>query len=128
MFRLRALIALVGALGLGSAALTGCSGGNDPARSDGRVQVVAAFYPLQYAAQRVGGPQVDVAGLTKPGGEPHDVELTPRQVGRVALADLVVYERGFQPAVDAAVDHEAPHTSLDVSPAARLEEHTGLDT
>jgi zinc transport system substrate-binding protein len=85
------------------------------------VRVVAAFYPLQYAVQQIGGPQVAVVGLTKPGGEPHDVELTPRQVGRVATADLVVYEHGFQPAVDAAVSREARDHSLDVSAAARLE-------
>jgi zinc transport system substrate-binding protein len=117
---------VVAALAVG--VLTGCGTGHgDPAQPE-RLQVVTAFYPLQYAAQQIGDGHVDVVGLTKPGGEPHDLELTPRQVGRVATADVVVYERGFQPAVDAAVDREARHTALDVSPSARLEAHSGVQT
>jgi len=115
------LSAIAGAAAL-VAALTGCgsaSGWTTPRGST--VRVVAAFYALQFAAQQVGGSHVEVSGLTKPGAEPHDVELTPRQVGRVATADLVVYERGFQPAVDTAVTAEAAHTALDVSRAARLD-------
>jgi len=41
--------------------------------------------------------------LTEPGAEPHDLELTPRQVASLTTATLVIYERGFQPAVDEAV-------------------------
>jgi len=118
---LHALVALaVGAVS--ACAATQASGASD------RLQVVAAFYPLQYAVEQIGGAHVDVTTLTKPGGEPHDVELTPRQVGRIATADLVVYEHDFQAAVDDAVAREAGHTALDVSRAARLEVHTGLDT
>jgi zinc transport system substrate-binding protein len=112
---------------LAVATLTGCGTGQADAGAPDRLQVVTAFYPLQYAARQIGAGHVQVTSLTKPGGEPHDLELTPRQVGRVATADLVVYERGFQPAVDAAVDHEARHTALDVSPAARLEVHSGVE-
>ena len=39
-----------------------------------------AFYPLQFAAERVGGDHVQVTTLTKPGAEPHDLELTPKAV------------------------------------------------
>ena len=122
---------LLAALAL--AALGGCGLPSSWAASHGRLRVVAAFYPLEYAVRQIGGSHVEVASLTKPGGEPHDVELTPRQVGRVATADLVVYEAGFQPAVDAAVDTEAHRTGFDVSPAAHLDlkavgaESTGPD-
>jgi zinc transport system substrate-binding protein len=114
------------ALALGTAIVAGLAGcgsasGWTTDEGRGRVRVVAAFYALQYAAQQVGGEHVDVAGLTRPGAEPHDLELTPRQVGRVATADLVVYERGFQPAVDVAVSDEARGTGFDVSPAADLD-------
>jgi zinc transport system substrate-binding protein len=85
------------------------------------VSVVAAFYPLQYAVEQVGGQHVTVQALTKPGAEPHDLELSPRQVAGIAQADVVVFESHFQPAVDAAVRQEAPKTALDVSPAARLD-------
>ena len=96
------------------------------AGSGGRLDVVASFYPLQYAAQRVGGDVVSVTNLTAPGAEPHDLELTPRDVAAVSDADLVVYLAGFQPAVDDAVKSEAgrrPSTSRPppawISPAFR---------
>ncbi|GGQ79949.1 metal ABC transporter substrate-binding protein [Couchioplanes azureus] len=71
--------------------------------SGGRLDVVTAFYPLKFLAERVGGDAVRVSQLTKPGAEPHDVELTVRQVAEISDAALVVYLRGFQPAVDQAV-------------------------
>lgn len=106
------------ALVLGTLALTGCAA---PTRSaDSRVHVVAAFYPLAYAAQQVGGDRVTVETLTKPGGEPHDLELLPRQILDIQDADLVVHLSHFQPAVDAAVAAHAAERSLDVAEAADL--------
>ena len=113
------------ALVVGTLALTGCAA---PTRSaDSRVHVVAAFYPLAYAAQQVGGDRVTVETLTKPGGEPHDLELLPRQILDIQDAALVVHLSHFQPAVDAAVAAHAAERSLDVAKAADLltltEEH-----
>lgn len=78
------------------------------------VGVVAAFYPLQFLAERIGGDAVTVTALAPPGAEPHDLELNPQQVGQVSDADLVVYLSGFQPAVDAAVEQEAGDAAFDV--------------
>ena len=60
------------------------------------------------------GAGIQVSNLTPPGAEPHDLELTPRDVGRVRAAALVVYVGdGFQPSVETAVEgREGP--SLDV--------------
>jgi zinc transport system substrate-binding protein len=69
----------------------------------GQLAIVAAFYPLQFIAQRLAGDHATVANLTQPGAEPHDLELTPRQVASLTTASLVIYEKGFQPAVDEAV-------------------------
>ncbi len=103
-------------------ALSGCAGAQAADRpTDGRLSVIASFYPLEYAAERVGGDRVDVADLTKPGAEPHDLELSPRQVASVVDADLVVYLRGFQPSVDGAVDLDAADRAFDATPAARLD-------
>jgi len=88
--------------------------GGDGSADDATVGVVAAFYPLQFLAERIGGDAVTVTGLAPPGAEPHDLELSPRQVGEVSDADLVVYLSGFQPAVDAAVEQEAGDHSFDV--------------
>jgi zinc transport system substrate-binding protein len=91
--------------------VAGCGSGGS---SGGRKTVVAAFYPLAYAAQEIGGPAYDVVNLTPPGAEPHDLELTPRAVGRIESADVVLYvSHGFQPAVSKAVD-QASGTAVDV--------------
>ena len=80
-------------------ALAGCGGG---ASDD---TIVAAFYPLAFAAGQVAGPDAEVVNLTPPGAEPHDLELSPRDVGRVRDAALAVYAGdGFQPAVQQAVE------------------------
>jgi len=99
--------------------LTGCASA-DAGDDDGRMPVTAAFYPLQFVAERVGGEHVRVTSLTKPGVEPHDLELTPRAVGSLARSKAVVYLDGFQPAVDQAVTTQAADAAVDVTPAARL--------
>jgi len=73
--------------------------------AEGKSSVVAAFYPLAFAAEEIGGAKVDVHNLTPPGAEPHDIELTPGDVGHLQQADVVLYfSHGFQPAVEQAVD------------------------
>ena len=87
-----------------SAAVSGC-GGDSGSGSSGKTSVVAAFYPLAYAAEQIGGSSVDVTNLTPPGTEPHDVELSVRDVEKVRSADVVLYlGAGFQPALERAVD------------------------
>jgi zinc transport system substrate-binding protein len=103
-------------------ALAGCGGGDGHAGSTGgdRLTVVAGFYPLEWAAQRVGGDRVDVSSLTPPGAEAHDLELAPQDVAAVADADLLVYLDGFQPALDEAAQNEAADTAWDAGQAADL--------
>ncbi|HEU5109018.1 MAG TPA: zinc ABC transporter substrate-binding protein, partial [Micromonosporaceae bacterium] len=55
--------ALAAALALGAGACGADSAAGDSARDSDRVDVVAAFYPLQFAAERVGGDAVAVTGL-----------------------------------------------------------------
>jgi zinc transport system substrate-binding protein len=65
------------------------------------MKVVAAFYPVAEAVQRVGGNRVDVTNLTPAGAEPHDLELTPNEVNKVQDAKVAfVMGHGFQPAVE----------------------------
>jgi zinc transport system substrate-binding protein len=86
-------------LTLVTASLCGCGGG-----SDGQ-DVVAAFYPLAYAAEEIGGDELAVRNLTPPGVEPHDLELSGRDVRTVADAGTVLYlGGGFQPALEDAID------------------------
>ncbi len=79
------------------------------------LRVVAAFYPLAWLAERVGGPGVHVQNLTKPGAEPHDLELSPRQVIDVGESRLAFYIKGVQPAVDKAVRQYGRKHALEAS-------------
>jgi zinc transport system substrate-binding protein len=85
-------------------ALAGCGSGREDASLEPRT-VVASFYPLAWVTQQVANPTTTrVVTLTPPGVEPHDVELSPRDVETVDDAELVVYlGGGFQPAVEDAV-------------------------
>jgi zinc transport system substrate-binding protein len=89
-------------------------------RQPGRLTIVAAFYPLQFVAQRVAGNHAEVTSLTQPGAEPHDLELTPRQVARLTTASLVIYQKGFQPAVDEAVLQSGNSEVIDTSTVVPL--------
>jgi zinc transport system substrate-binding protein len=104
----------------GSAGTAGCAARS--AAGDGKLRVVAAFYPLQYVAEQVGGDRVLVSNLVKPGAEPHDLELQPNQVAELSRANLVVYLRGFQPAVDEGVDQQAKDKSVDAAAVGPLHE------
>jgi zinc transport system substrate-binding protein len=99
--------------------LASCST-NDGANSTGSTTVVAAFFPIQEAASRVGGGAVQVFNLTPPGAEPHDLELTPDGVERIQSADVVLYlGGGFQPALEDALSGAEGET---------VDLLTGLDT
>jgi zinc transport system substrate-binding protein len=121
LIRARAIMAALGTV----AALAACGGDGPHLSAAGGAErdltVLASFYPLQFAAQRVAGDRADVQALTPPGAEPHDVELTPKDVASVSDADLVVYLGGFQPSVDEAVTGQAEDRAFDVAPAARLD-------
>jgi zinc transport system substrate-binding protein len=107
--------------------LSGCVKQSDrSAGASGRLDVVAGFYPFAYLAEQIGGEHVTVRNLTKPGAEPHDLELTPSQVAAVSKADLAIYEKGLQPAVDSAVAQNKPKAALDTATVVHLEDHGDL--
>ncbi len=113
-------IVLIFTLGLAGLSVAAC-GGEASSASDGRTQVVAGFYPLAFAAAEIGGDRVEVTNLTPPGAEPHDVELSVRDVERVRDADLVLYlGQGFQPSLEDAVEDDG--TALDLLEGLELRE------
>lgn len=115
------LLPLVLALGL--ALLAGCAEESD----SGKPEVVASFYPLQYVAERIVGDHAEVTNLTRPGVEPHDLELSPRQTADLAGADVVLHEEGLQPAVDEAVRNESPEHVVDAASVVDLRPVEGED-
>lgn len=116
--RLAPLAIAITALALGAC---GSPGATADGRVDGKLAIVASFYPLQFATQEIGGDFVAVTSLTRPGAEPHDVELTPRDVASVSKALLVVYQRGLQGAVDQAVESQGGDRGLDIAASANLD-------
>ncbi|CAN5889081.1 zinc ABC transporter substrate-binding protein [soil metagenome] len=89
---------------------------------DGGITVVASFYPLEYAVERVAGDHVETVTLTDPGVDPHDLEMSPEDVATVQGADVVLYSSGLQAAVDDAVGAQAGDSAFDVNEAADLVE------
>ena len=84
--------------------LAGCGAS---AEEDDGFHAVAAFYPLAWVTEQVGGAGWEVTNLTGSGTEPHDLELGISQTADIARADVIVLEHGFQPAVDNTVDTNA---------------------
>jgi zinc transport system substrate-binding protein len=79
--------------------VAGC--GASGAASGGGPRVVASPYPLAFVAGRVAGGRAEVVSLTTGQADPHDADLSPRQVAAVTDADLLLYVgEGFQPALD----------------------------
>ncbi len=122
----RPLAALGIALGLLVGACAGDSGGGG---GDRPVQAVASFYPLFEVTRAVGGERADVDNLTPVGVEPHDIELSPRQIDTVAAADLLVFlGGGFQPAIEEAA--RRARLAVDVAQPLPVEDrdpHVWLD-
>lgn len=96
---------------------TGC--GSDDAATDDGVQVLAGFYPRVGGRAGRRGPRLG-RGAHAARGEPHDLELTPRDVAAVEDADLLVYLAGFQPALDEAAETAGGDHTWDAGDAADL--------
>ncbi|MFJ3878234.1 metal ABC transporter substrate-binding protein [Streptomyces sp. NPDC090077] len=124
--RLIPTTALAAAVALGATALTACSGTAGAAgTADGKLHVTASFYPLQFLAEQIGGDHVKVDTLTKPGVEPHDLEITPKQTGQLSESDVVLYLKTLQPAVDKAVEQSGVKNVVDAATLTKLEVHGG---
>lgn len=109
-----AAVLLLAASACGSSSSAAEGGGG------GKPTVVTSFYPLEFATSQIGGGAVDVSVLTKPGTEPHELELGAQDIVAMTRARLVIYADGFQPAVDDAAAQVEPSHLLDVAGTADL--------
>ncbi|MFD6588068.1 metal ABC transporter substrate-binding protein [Streptomyces anulatus] len=122
--RLIPTTAVAGAVALGLTALSACSTSDAADGGNGdKLKVTASFYPMQFLTERIGGEHVAVTSLTKPGVEPHDLELTPRQIGSISESDYVLYLKGIQPAVDDAILQSGVKNTVDAATLTTLENH-----
>ncbi|WP_035849345.1 metal ABC transporter substrate-binding protein [Kitasatospora azatica] len=116
-------LALAATAVTGSLLLTACGGSSSAQSADGKLNVVASFYPMQYLAEQIGGEHVNVTDLTAAGTEPHDLELTAKQVAAVQNAGTVLYLKGLQPTVDKAVAQSRSAHIVDATAFSPLVDH-----
>lgn len=63
-----------------------------------KIPVAASFYPMYEFARQVGGDRVQVRNLTPAGAEPHDYELTPKDIIAVNRSQVLIYNgAGLEP-------------------------------
>ncbi|WEO97544.1 metal ABC transporter substrate-binding protein [Streptomyces sp. FXJ1.172] len=121
--RLIPAAALTAVTALGTGTLTACSADTARAANPGEFDVVASFYPMAFLAEQIGGSHVHVTSLTSPGQEPHDLEISPKQIALLQDSDAVLYLKNLQPSVDDAVAQSPVKTKVDAAALTTLEKH-----
>ena len=80
---------LVVILGMVLLAAVGC--GSEQKQADGKLPVVASFYPMADFTRQIGGDLLQVDTLIADGVEPHDWEPTAKDLTKLGNARLFVY-------------------------------------
>lgn len=97
---------LVVMLGMVLLAAVGC--GSEQKQAEGKLAVVASFYPMADFTRQIGGELVQVDTLIADGVEPHDWEPTAKDLTKLGNARLFVYNGGVEnwarPALEAVKD------------------------
>lgn len=96
--------------------------------SAGALPVAVSFYPIQYLTEAIGGDHVSVTSLTPADQEPHDYDLSGKEVtSTLEGTSLVAYVEGFQPSLDKAVTQVNGPTVVDLSSKVDLKHHEGME-
>lgn len=62
--------------------------------SDGKISVVTTIFPQYDFARQIGGDNINVTMLLKPGAESHTYEPTPMDIIKIKNCDLFIYNGG----------------------------------
>lgn len=93
----------------------------------GRIKVVTSFYPLYEIAKRVGGDYIDLKNLVPAGAEPHDYELTPKDIASITESQiLLVNGGGMEPWLDKLLSDLAQQSPVRVLDESKLFESAGV--
>ena len=65
--------------------------------SNDSLQIVASIYPLGFFAEQVTGNIANITIITPPGAEPHEYDITARDIALMQSADLVIIKRSLEP-------------------------------
>ena len=85
---MRKVLTILGVAAL-LAAFTACST-SFPSPPDGRLRVVATTTQVGAAARAVGGAEISLTVLLKPGAEAHDFEITPSAAAAIETSDVIL--------------------------------------
>ncbi|RNB85710.1 zinc ABC transporter substrate-binding protein [Brevibacillus nitrificans] len=120
LLALLSIVTAVGIAGCGSkeTASTPAAEGSAAAKP----KVYTTIYPLEYAAERIGGDHIEVTNLIPPGVEPHDYEPTAKDMVALSGADIFAFNgSGLELWVDKAVE------SMDKSKTTIVNATEGMD-
>lgn len=67
---------------------------NEPIDMTNKLSLITSFYPLYFLTSEIGGDFVEVVNLTPAGREPHDYELTARDMIAVRRSELLILNGG----------------------------------
>ena len=70
---------------------TAC-GNNSDQEDSNKIEVVTSFYPIAEFAKMVGGDKIEVSVLAPIGVEPHDYELSPKDLELIESSDLLIVQ------------------------------------
>ncbi len=114
--------------------LVGCGTPQTTAADDGKLPVVASFYPVAFLTEQIGGDKVSVKTMVPTGSEPHVWEPTPNDLVDVGKSKLFVYlglgMDAWAPNVLSSLGKDAPasvEASHDVEPLTYEQEHADHD-
>lgn len=68
--------------------------------SNDGLEIVASIYPLGFFAEQVAGDVANVTIITPPGAEPHEYDITARDIARMQSADLIIINGSLEPWAD----------------------------
>ena len=107
----------------------GCTkGSTESENSDGKLKIYTSIYPLYDFTKKVGGDKVDVTNLVPAGTEPHDFELSTKDVVNLEKADMLVYNgAGIENWTDKVIDSLESDKIAYVKSSEGLELHTTED-
>ena len=78
---------------------------NDNKNTSGKLQIYTSVYPIYDFTKKIGGEKIAVYNMTKAGAEPHDFEITSKDMANLSKADLFIYNGGgMEHWVDAVKD------------------------
>ena len=120
-------LASCAALSPGSDSTAAASGAGPTAAPSGALTVSTSFYPIQYLTQAIGGEHVAVTSVTPTNVEPHDFELSPKDVTALSASSLVLYVSGFQPSLDDALAQVSGPAVVDLAGSVDLVHHDGVE-